>query len=135
VQTLRILEHIHGHAGWLTAASLVHPAIVLRRKGGGRWAVGLSTAFVTVVGALGAYLYGPYRELVKQRLFQTAPAIGLLFERKEHLAFGAFCLAWVGALAYLGQFRALAQRAYVLAAAIAIVVATLGTVVASHRTF
>ncbi len=134
-QTLRTLEHIHGHAGWLSAVALIHPAIVLRRNQGGRWAVGLSTGLVTLVAALGAFLYGPYRELLKQRIFQTAPSIGLLFERKEHLAVGALCFAWVGALAYVAKHRVLSHRAYVIAAAIAVVVATLGTVVASHRTF
>jgi hypothetical protein len=97
--------------------------------------VGLSTGLVTLVAALGMWLYVPYRELLKQRIFQTAPSIGLLFERKEHLAFGAFCFAWVGALAYIAKYRVLSQRAYVIAATIAVVVATLGTVVASNRTF
>jgi hypothetical protein len=134
-QTLRTLEHIHGHAGWLSAVALVHPAIVLRRSQGGRWAVGLSTGLVTLVAVLGGCLYDPYRELLKQRIFQTSPFIGLLFERKEHLAVGALCFAWVGALAYVAKLRVLSHRAYMVAAAMAVAVATLGTVVAAHRTF
>ncbi len=95
----------------------------------------LSTTLVTLVAASGAWLYGPYCDLVKRRLFQTAPTMGLLFERKEHLAFGAVLFAWVGAVAYIAKFRVLSHRAYVVAAAIAIVVASLGTIVASNRTF
>jgi hypothetical protein len=134
-QTLRIVEHIHGHAGWLCAVALLHPAIVLRRNKGGRWAVGLSTALVTLVAALGVWLYTPYRTLVRQRLFQAAPTMGYLFERKEHLAFAAVAFAWIGALAYIAERRKLSHRAYVLAAGIAVVAAALGTTVASYRTF
>jgi hypothetical protein len=140
------VEHLHGHAGWLTAVALVHPAVVLRRldrRAG--WAVGLSTGLVTCVCAAGAWIYGPYRDYVKQGIFQKAPSIGLLFERKEHLAFVALAFAWVGALAYVGArfagedsrrtLRRLAHRAYVVAAAVALVVAGLGTAVATFRTF
>ena len=101
IQTLRIVEHLHGHLGWLTAAALIHPAIVLRRNRGGRWAVGLSTGFVTLTVVVGVWLYTPYRTHLRQHLFQASATMGLLFERKEHLAFGAFALAWVGALAYV----------------------------------
>jgi alpha-beta hydrolase superfamily lysophospholipase len=134
-QTLRIVEHIHGHSGWLAAVALLHPAIVLRRNRGGAWAVGLATGLVTVVAGVGVWLYTPFREHVRQRLFQTAPSVGMLFERKEHLAFGAVMFAWVGALAYVGKQRVLSHRAYVAAAGIAITAAILGTVAASYRTF
>src|SRR5271166_4972216 len=129
--TLRIVEHIHGHVGWLSAAALVHPAIVLRRQLGGAWAVGLSTGLVTLNAAMGVWLYGPYCDLLKRHIFQSSPTIGLLFERKEHLAFGAVLLAWVGAIAHVGKLRALSQRAYLIAALLAIAVASLGTIVAS----
>ena len=134
-EALRLAEHVHGHGGWLSAVALLHPAIVLRRGRGGAWAVGLSTTLVTVVAALGVWIYTPYRQLLRQRIFQTAPTMGYLFERKEHLAFGAVMFAWVGALAYLADRRTWSHRAYVAAAAIALVVATLGTLVASYRTF
>ena len=143
-QTLRIVEHIHGHAGWLTAVALVHPAIVLRRNRGGAWAVGLSTALVTAVSALGVWLYPMYCDQLKQGIFQKAPSIGLLFERKEHLAFAAVAFAWAGAAAYVAAwrsertdrtFRTLAHRAYMAAAGIAIVAAALGTAVSTYKTF
>lgn len=143
---VRLVEHVHGHAGWLAAATLVHPAIVLRNpKRRAHLAVGLSTGFVTVAAAIGVWLYDVYRERLKQGIFLSAPSVGWLFERKEHLAFGAVLLAWAGAAAYYGATRAsektsallrvLAFRAFALAAAIAILVAVLGTIVAVHRSF
>ena len=142
----RLAEHFHGHLGWLTAAALVHPAIVLRRRGRrAPWAVRISVALVTLVSLAGSILYVPYRERLKQGIFQSAPQIGLLFERKEHLAFGALIFAWIGAIGYMASSRRelpyaeglhrLAHRAFVVAALLAAVVAILGTVVASYRTF
>ena len=135
VQTLRLVEHIHGHAGWLCAVALLHPAIVLRRSRGGWWAVVLSTSLVTLVAGVGVWLYPSYRTLLRRHLFQATPTIGWLFERKEHLAFGAVALAWVGALAYWAERRTLSHRAYVIAAGIAFVAAALGTVVSTYKTF
>ena len=143
---VRLLEHVHGHLGWLAAAVLVHPAIVLRsRTRRAHWAVGLSAALVTVVAAIGLWLYVAYRERLKQGIFMHAPAIGLLFERKEHLAFGAVVLAWAGTAAYFAaprataetreRLRTLAFRAFCASAALAVLVAILGTVVAVYRSF
>jgi hypothetical protein len=143
---VRLEEHLHGHLGWLAAIALVHPAIVLRRpKRKAHWAVGLATAMVTVAAGLGAYIYGDYRDKLRQSIFQHAPFIGYLFERKEHLAFGAFALAWAGAIAYLAAFRLegdaqaklrkVSHWAFVAAAVLAVVVAGLGTVIATYRTF
>ncbi len=104
----------------------------------------VATSVTTLVCVAGALLYGPYRAVLKQRIFQTAPTVGLLFERKEHLAFGALLFAWVGALAYVAASRAqpshatlrkLSQRSFAIAAALAVVVAALGTAVATFRTF
>jgi hypothetical protein len=132
----RLFEHVHGHLGWLSAAALVHPAIVLRAPNRrAPLAVGLSTAFVTAASAIGAWLYVGYRTTLRQRIFIDAPAYGLLFERKEHLAFAAVLFAWAGAAGYAGGHRQIAFRSFVAAAALAIVVATMGTIVASYRTF
>ena len=142
----RIVEHLHGHAGWLTAIALVHPAIVLRRlERRAPWAVGLSTGLVSGVFAAGAWIYQPYREHIKRGIFQTAPSLGWLFERKEHLAFFALSFAWLGALSYVAarfaedearpMLRKLAHRAYVVAVTAALLVASFGTAVATHRTF
>ena len=147
LDTVRLTEHIHGHLGWLAAAALVHPAIVLRnRKRRAHLAVWLSLGLVTLVGAMGAWLYPSYTGKLKQGIFLHAPTIGLLFERKEHLAFAAIGLAWAGAITYAVAprvseertrlaLRTAAFRAFVVAAVLAIATATLGTIVATYKTF
>jgi hypothetical protein len=143
---VRLLEHLHGHIGWLAAAALAHPAVLLRRSTRrAHLSVALAVGFVSVVGALGVAIYGPYRDQLRQSIFIHAPATGWLFERKEHLAFGAIALAWAGALAYFAAggvddatrapLRAFAFRAFVIACVLAIVTAALGTYVAVYRTF
>jgi hypothetical protein len=143
---LRLQEHLHGHLGWLAAIALVHPAIVLRRtKRRAHLAVGLAVGVVTLVGCLGVALYTDYRDKLRQAIFQHAPMMGYLFERKEHLAFGAILLAWAGAVAYVGatrlegdvreRLRRAAHWSFVAAAVLAVVTAALGTVVATYRTF
>jgi hypothetical protein len=147
LDSVRLAEHVHGHLGWLAAAALVHPAILLRnRRRRAHLAVGLSLGLVTLVGAIGAWIYGPYRDKLKQGIFLHAPSIGFLFERKEHLAFGAIGLAWAGAMAYLVAsrvdeertqlaLRTAAFRAFASAAGLAIATAVLGTIVAVYKTF
>jgi hypothetical protein len=147
LDTLRLIEHVHGHLAWLAVALLFHPAIVLRRPSRrahlhAHWAVGLSTALLTLASSIGLYIYVAYRDQLKQRIFQEAPRIGLLFERKEHLAFGSVMLAWAGCIAYFAAtrspsslqptLRTMAFRAYVGAASLALLVAVLGTFVAVY---
>lgn len=143
---LRLAEHVHGHLGWLAAAVLVHPAVVLRRRGRrAHAAVVTATALVTAAGALGAWLYVGYRDRLKGEIFRSAPSVGLVFERKEHLAFVAIVLSWVGFAAYFGgrtaegrskrTLETLAVFAFAVAAGVAILVASLGTVVAVYRAF
>ena len=99
---LRVQEHVHGHVGWLAALALVHPAILLRRtKRKAHLSVLLATSVATLAGVIGVVMYGDYRDKLRQHIFQQARVMGYLFERKEHLAFGAIFLAWAGALAYL----------------------------------
>jgi hypothetical protein len=146
LDSLRIAEHVHGHLGWLAAIALVHPAILLRRTSRrAHLAVALAAGTVTVVGAVGVSLYGSYRDKLRQPIFAHAPSIGYLFERKEHLDFGAILFSWAGALAYAAATRAdggvreslrrAAHWAFVAAAVLAIATAALGTVVAAYRTF
>lgn len=144
---LRLAEHAHGHVGWLAAALLVHPAIVLRdRRRRAHLAVVLSSAFVTVASAVGAWIYVAYRDQLRQAIFVSSPAVGLLMERKEHLAFASLVLAWAGTAAYFGaprakegpvreSLRTIAFRAFACSAALAVVVAVLGTIVAVEKTF
>jgi hypothetical protein len=146
IDPLRILEHVHGHLGWLAAIALVHPAILLRRtKRKAHLSVGLAAGVVTLVGALGVAMYADYRDKLRQPIFAHAASVGFLFERKEHLAFGAIVLAWAGTIAYVGatrlegraqeSLRKAAHLAFVAAAALAVVTAALGTVVAAYKTF
>ena len=143
---LRLTEHIHGHLGWLAAAVLIHPAIVLRsRTRRAHLAVALSTGFITVAAGVGLWLYVAYRERLKQGIFMHAPVVGMLFERKEHLAFGAVMLAWTGAAAYFAapratpqtreRLRTIAFQSFCASAALSVLVAILGTVVAVYRSF
>jgi hypothetical protein len=143
----RVGEHLHGHLGWLAAIALVHPAIFLRRRERrAHLSVALAVTLATLAGALGASLYPSYRERLRQPIFAQAPTVGYLFERKEHLAFGAILLAWVGAVAYVAALRyadvggrdalrKAAHWAFVASALLSVVTALLGTIVASYRTF
>ncbi|MBV9945799.1 MAG: hypothetical protein JOZ69_03020 [Myxococcales bacterium] len=146
IDPTRLKEHVHGHLGWLAALALAHPAILLRRiHCRAHWAVGLSAGIVTLAAALGAATYPAYRETLRQPIFAGARAIGYLFERKEHLAFGAVGLSWVGAVAYAVAPRAdpvtrellrrAAHRSFVAAALFGAAAAILGTLVAAYRTF
>ena len=152
LDVVRLFERVHGHLGWLAAAALVHPAILLRDpRRRADLSVTLSAALVTVAAAVGVGLYGSYTGTLKQQIFLHAPAVGLLFERKEHLAFGAVLLSWIGAVAYTVEvrrrrvdaaadplrtaLRRLAFHAYVGAAALATAVAALGTMVAVYKSF
>jgi hypothetical protein len=146
LEPIRLLEHVHGHLGWLGAALLVHPAVLLRRRERrAHAAVAVATLLVTAAAALGVWLYVAYRAELKQGIFLHAPAYGLLFERKEHLAFGSVMLAWSGCAAYFAAprtsdpmratLRTIAFRSFASAAGLAVLVAILGTVVAVYKSF
>lgn len=143
---LRLLERVHGHAGWLAVAALLHPVIVLRsRSRRAPVAAWTSTLLVSTVASLGAGLYPSYRVLLKQAIFRENPTVGWWFERKEHLAVGAVAFAWIGLVCHLGalsgdstsqkRLAALAHRAYAAAFLLAATVATIGTIVAANRSF
>ncbi|MCL2779777.1 MAG: hypothetical protein FWD73_17430 [Polyangiaceae bacterium] len=143
----RAIEHVHGQAGWLSAALLIHPAIALRsRTRNVGLTVLLSTALATLTSASGAWLYVGYRESLKRDIFQHARSVGLLFERKEHLAFAALMLAWAGVIAYFTSTRAasigirnslrtMAFRSFACSAVLAVLTAIFGTWVGIYRSF
>jgi hypothetical protein len=146
IDPVRLAERIHGHLGWLAAIALMHPAILLRHiKRRAHLSVGLAVGGVTAVFALGCAIYPAYRERLRQHIFQEGRPIGYLFERKEHLAFGALLLAWAGGLAYVSAMRVegpardslrrASHLAFVLACVLALVTASLGIVVASFKSF
>lgn len=142
---VRLVEHLHGHLGWLATVALYHPAILLRRpRRRALVAAGLATGLATSAGLLGALLYPRYRQIIKPALFASAPLVGNMFERKEHLAVAAVVLAWTGFAAHWAVCRdgVAAARldraafvAYAGAAALATVTAILGIIVAAHQTF
>jgi hypothetical protein len=141
----RFLEHVHGHVGWLAALALAHPAVMLRRPRRNALGVALAaTVLVSVTAGLGALLYPHYRTAVKPLLFAATPAVGELFERKEHLGVAALVLAWtgLGALALARRrdeasvdLGRLAFVAYSGAALVALLAAGAGLIVGAHRTF
>ena len=100
---------------------------------------------MTVAAAGGLFVYPEYRARIKQSIFQTAPRLGWTFERKEHLAFGAVLLAWVGALAYVASWGSrsdgplaatlgrASRRSFACASALAAMAAAIGTAVAAYR--
>lgn len=150
IDALRLAERVHGHVGWLAAAALAHPAILLRdRQRRVDLSVASSAALVTIAALAGAWLYGPYTDRIKQQTFLHAPSIGVLFERKEHLAFAAVVLTWAGVCAYVAArrlapgandglrdtLRVVAFRAYVGATALTTVAAVMGTIVAAYKSF
>ncbi|MFO0678131.1 MAG: hypothetical protein U0169_16470 [Polyangiaceae bacterium] len=142
---MRLLVALHGHAGWLVVALLAHPVVLLRTDGRkAPWSVGLATTSVTAVALAGGWLYVRYRALVRTDLFRSAPGVGWLFERKEHLALGAVLFAWTGAAAYLAArrraderaaWRRVARGSFAVATLLAACVAAFGTWVTATRSF
>jgi len=139
--SLRLLERVHGHLGWLAAAALIHPAIVLRNpRRRARLSAVLSALFATAAGAFGALIYPSYSRGVRRVIYTASLRYGLLFERKEHLAFAALALAWAGCLLHVSaekdERRARAAHlAFVASAALTVAVAAMGTLIASFRSF
>jgi hypothetical protein len=100
VETLRRLALMHGLLAWLSAASLAIAALALARRRPLRLSRALfagaagATLLVTIAWIAGMFLHAPYQARLRQRIFLHDPALGWLFERKEHLSFGALGLAW-----------------------------------------
>jgi hypothetical protein len=141
----RVLESVHGHLGALAVVALLHPAILLRRglppSRGTRWAIGLTTAVTLAAFGLGVGIYEQYRATVKREVFAASRTVGFLFETKEHVAYAVAALALgAGVAALLAPPEAVAVRraaaaAYAAGALLCLVVAALGTFVASVAGF
>lgn len=162
--SLRAISAAHGALAWASIAAA--PAAVwlslrlAQAQGQGRaplaarrlalTSAALATALLVATGALGVVLHEPYQRSLRQRVFTQSPRIGWLFERKEHLAFGAVALA-VAALAALAanqlrerrrggappdvltrSLHGAAVRAYATSAILAAASAVLSAIV-SHR--
>jgi hypothetical protein len=143
-ETLRLLERVHGHLGWLAVAALAHPAIALRDpRRRARLSALLSTIVTAASFAIGAIIYTDFsRAGLRHALYVASKTHGEIFERKEHLAVGVLALAVAGCLAHLFAFdrtrpaRArFAHLAFAAAFALATAVATMGTIVAAFKSF
>lgn len=117
------------------------------------FAAALATSLLTMTGATGLLLHEPYQRRLRQRIFVQSPRIGWLFERKEHLAFGAILLALCALAALLAlelrvrrrralppdeiawHLRSAAVRAYATSAFLAAIAAAASAIVAHHRSF
>lgn len=100
-EALRSLARVHGIASWAATAALLAAAWVFssgRAPQLRRVVSGVAVVLVLAAAGLGVALHDPYRARLRQRLFLSSPALGWLFERKQHFAFAAVLLA-LGALA------------------------------------
>lgn len=97
---IHLLAREHALASWAAVAGLLATAWMMAARPHRRelvLAVSASTAVALAIsGALGSMLEGAYRARLRQPLFTRAPKLGWLFERKEHLAFGAIALGFCG---------------------------------------
>ena len=119
---LRSLSGVHGALAWASVVVLlvaVVAAWIGRRAGtiGARgaarvsaWTVPLAAVLGVATFATGLSLHGPFQSKLRQRLFIASEALGWLFERKEHVAFGALVLS-LSALFAAWAARALSGRA------------------------
>ncbi len=137
IDWVELSRSIHGHAGVLAAAALVHPVVFLRPgrplSRGQRWALGGGAGLVGAVYASGLALYPGYRERERPALMQHDFLLALWFERKEHLAFVAVVLAGAAALMVLsrrdGSQNRTARWMLAVSAALVLLAASVGSVV------
>ena len=141
----RLLETIHGHFAVLAAAALLHPAILMRKGKAlsfrGRLSVILTTAMVAGAFITGLVIYGDYRTGVRTGLFHQSVTAGLLFETKEHIAYGVLatslgaCACALLAPRKADKLRRTAALFYGIAAALCLLTVGLGSYVAAVHGF
>lgn len=149
--TLHLVARAHAVAAWVATAALVVaiPLQIRARRGRVALAIGAAAAIaitITLAGTLGVLLEATYRAKIRQRLFVHSPTLGWLFERKEHLAFGAIVLAWatlstmVAAQlsrdpARAADLRAAARLAAIASAGLALAASVMAAIVARPAHF
>ena len=147
--TLQLVARAHAVVAWLATVTLLLavPPLITRPRGRFTAAIASASALgITIAGGLGVLLEAAYRAQIRQRLFVRSPAIGWLFERKEHLAFGAILLAWCAlsttAAARLtreperaGDLERAARLAGIAAAALALAASVMSAIVARRAHF
>lgn len=101
---LRTLASVHAALAWLSLAGLAAALLVLwRRRAAALFVLPAAALLAAAAFATGAMLHGPFQRELRQRLFLEANALGWLFERKEHVAFGALALSWCALFAFVAE--------------------------------
>ncbi len=98
-ETLHTLAQIHGLGSWLALALLLLSSVRSRRiptpiPTSIFVTAAAATCMTSLSAAIGFALHFPYQYRLRQRIFLESETLGRLFERKEHLAFGALLLSW-----------------------------------------
>lgn len=146
MNTVLLLQKIHGHLALLTIALLLHPAFTLRgarlRSGPTRLSCYLGSLGALLTNALGWFIYPAYRVELKASIYALGKGLGDLFEVKEHLAWYSLLLALAGAAVTLqakaGSVRVLTPTVrliYLIAACLMIVAAVIGVYLTTLRGF
>ncbi len=141
IDVVEILRSVHGHAGLLAVAGLVHPAVFLREgrrlTRGQRASVVVSSCLFLGVYGSGLALYPRYREQERPAMMNDNFALAMWFERKEHLAFVAVVLVATALglvlLDRAGSLHRPARWMFGIAAALGLAVAAVGTLVGGWR--
>ena len=122
-ETLHMLAQIHGLCSWLALALLLFSSVRSRHipipiPTSTFVIAAAATCMTSLSAAIGFALHFPYQYRLRQRVFIESETLGRLFERKEHLAFGALLLSWCAlcALITLGlRHRARSSSGHVAA--------------------
>jgi hypothetical protein len=147
--TLHLVAQAHAVVAWVATAALAAALPLLIRARKSRLALAASAAAaiaVTLAGVLGVLLEATYRSRIRQRLFVRSPSLGWLFERKEHLAFGAILLAWCALSTMIaaqisrdprrsGDLHAAARLAGIASAGLALAASVMAAIVARRAHF
>ena len=92
--TLHAMELFHGAVALVATAAIAWAAVAaLRGRLPKTPLAALAAALAILAGATGLTLDGAYRSRLRVRVFAHSRELGWLFERKQHLAFGAIVLA------------------------------------------
>jgi hypothetical protein len=153
LEALQALARLHGVAAWLATVALIAAVGARVSARARRFAAALgmiATTLALAAGGLGFALHDGYRARIRQKLFLQAPALGWLFERKQHLAFAAVLLAVAaasitiaerrlesrpGAEPALRELKRAAMIAWVAAALLALVASVTSVIVAGRMSF
>lgn len=102
LEALRRIASVHGLLAWSATVLLGIAAVLLARRRPVLVVSVFATALTAIVSGLGMLLHDPYTSRLRQRIFIHDPALGWLFERKEHFAFGSLGLTLCGLASLIG---------------------------------